>query len=925
MDVRELGEGPKTFEHPNHGDVKTEPACDVCNGKKTLEAFVKEKIDREAKIGSLEKKKDGHRDRSRERHKSSSRRKHTSSHRDDKHSSSRHSSSRRKHTSSHRDDKHSSSRHSSSRHSSSKHSSSKSHSSSRHKDTSGDKDSSSTRDKHKSGDQESSKHKSGDKDSSSRRKHSSGDKDSSRPKHSSGDKDSSRSGDKDSSRSGDKDSSRHKHSSGSKESSRHKHSSSSKDKDRHRDSSDKDKKRHKSGTDKNQDIKKSPSIEVPVVGSTQEKLDTSNAETEKVQDKLRQAEDIIKKARQETSKLNQQFEEKLANSSSGSQGQGMLEEPSFSPELNDSLDIDIDIPLYDDKPMGVFQRTSSTEAEVSSTVVIKTPEHSSTTPGDDHPAVWEGQVIMQDVSKFSVTAHQVSGTSDYLTLDLSKTMTLVGRIPPKLCWDYIIKIKQNPQKEILVLRLQPQNNDEKVNYIQFFSYLQTRSRFGVVEPSRQTVKDCYIMPLSSGDPVPACLLPFDGPGLEPNRANILLAILVRTRRKRAGDPPIPAVPSKAAKVHKPPPPPLPTDDANNYLPTDKRLAPPPPTSDPDDLPYSPEDNEPYSPPDGIADSDDYLTSIQVKTEEPYTPSSVADGGGYKTAMDMVTTQTATNVTGDQSHPEKMSDSSGGFTEKLAKLQAEVAAKKAELAMREASLGMNVAHKPAMPLSSRPNQQFSSAFSTDVMEKNKSGIDLAALPQPITNILFGGGPPGPLNKTPLPPKLPMPPLPMQMPMGGHQMGASFTQPQQSSLNRMSDAELIAKAEAMDMPGHGRGPLPPPGPGMPGNLQGQGIGNIALMEQMEMEGQREEDMRNMASYQMGDQGRFQEGGWDNERWEVERGGYENSRGQQQGVWDKPRQFDMERGRGGRGDWGGEETKGEIGLPALAWIGEIATEIG
>merc|ERR1719509_360314 len=346
--------------------------------------------------------------------------------------------------------------------------------------------------------------------------------------------------------------------------------------------------------------------------------------------------------------------------------------------------------------------------------------------------------------------------------------------------------------------------------------------------------------------------------------------------------------------------------SKDYLPTDKRLAPPPPTSDPDDLPYSPEDNEPYSPPDGIADSDDYLTSIQVKTEEPYTPSSVADGGGYKTAMDMVTTQTATNATGDQSHPEKMSDSSGGFTEKLAKLQAEGAAKKAELAMREASLGMNVAHKPAMPLSSRPNQQFSSAFSTDGMEKNKSGIDLAALPQPITNILFGGGPPGPLNKTPLPPKLPMPPLPMQMPMGGHQMGASFTQPQQSSLNRMSDAELIAKAEAMDMPGHGRGPLPPPGPGMPGKLQGQGIGNIALMEQMEMEGQREEDMRNMASYQMGDQGRFQEGGWDNERWEVERGGYENSRGQQQGVWDKPRQFDMERGRGGRGDWGGRRDE-------------------
>ena len=55
---------------------------------------------------------------------------------------------------------------------------------------------------------------------------------------------------------------------------------------------------------------------------------------------------------------------------------------------------------------------------------------------------------------------QVSGTSDYLRNDLNSSMSLVGRIPPKTCWDYIEKISQNPQKEILVLRFGPQNNDE---------------------------------------------------------------------------------------------------------------------------------------------------------------------------------------------------------------------------------------------------------------------------------------------------------------------------------------------------------------------------------------------------------------------------------------------------------------------------------
>ena len=72
---------------------------------------------------------------------------------------------------------------------------------------------------------------------------------------------------------------------------------------------------------------------------------------------------------------------------------------------------------------------------------------------------------------------QVSGTTDYLQADLSKTLNLVGRIPPRVCWDYIDKIKKNPLKEVTVLRLQPQNNDEKINYIQFFSYLQTRNRY----------------------------------------------------------------------------------------------------------------------------------------------------------------------------------------------------------------------------------------------------------------------------------------------------------------------------------------------------------------------------------------------------------------------------------------------------------------
>merc|ERR1719158_2742573 len=52
---------------------------------------------------------------------------------------------------------------------------------------------------------------------------------------------------------------------------------------------------------------------------------------------------------------------------------------------------------------------------------------------------------------------------------------------------------------------------------------------------------------------------------------------------------------------------------------------------------------------------------------------------------------------------------------------------------------------------------------------------------------------------------------------------------SSLSRMSDADLLAAAAAMERPA-----LPPPGPGMPGNLIGQGMANVELSKEEEYGG-------------------------------------------------------------------------------------------
>ena len=156
--------------------------------------------------------------------------------------------------------------------------------------------------------------------------------------------------------------------------------------------------------------------------------------------------------------------------------------------------------------------------EVSSTVNIKTPERPNSFEADalnkgDNPTVWSGEVDMPDVAQFAVTAHAVSGNTDYLTVDLRESLKIVGRIPPQTIWDYLVQVKELGTKEILLIRLQPTSDSEAVNYNRFFEYLQGRGRFAVVGNASKNVKDCYVLPLGTRDKLHKCLMPLDGPGL----------------------------------------------------------------------------------------------------------------------------------------------------------------------------------------------------------------------------------------------------------------------------------------------------------------------------------------------------------------------------------------------------------------------------
>ncbi|GAA6221817.1 death-inducer obliterator 1-like [Lates japonicus] len=151
--------------------------------------------------------------------------------------------------------------------------------------------------------------------------------------------------------------------------------------------------------------------------------------------------------------------------------------------------------------------------------------------------IWKGFINMQSVAKFVTKAYLVSGSFEHLKEDLPDTIHIGGRISPNTVWDYVGKLKTSLSKELCLIRFHPATEEEEVAYVSLFSYFSSRKRFGVVANNNRRIKDLYLIPLGSKDPLPSKLLPFDGPGLEPARPNLLLGLLICQKdRKRAGAP-----------------------------------------------------------------------------------------------------------------------------------------------------------------------------------------------------------------------------------------------------------------------------------------------------------------------------------------------------------------------------------------------------
>ena len=388
--------------------------------------------------------------------------------------------------------------------------------------------------------------------------------------------------------------------------------------------------------------------------------------------------------------------------------------------------------------------------EVSSTVNIKTPE----TPFDDvkgNPIVWNGEIDMPDVVQFSVRAQAVSGTTDYLTLDLRECLKIVGRIGPQTVWDYISQVAETPTKEIIVLRLHPSSKDEKEKYDSFYSYLEKRHRFGVVGNNNKMVKDCYILPLSCEDKIHSCLLPLDGPGLEEKRPDMLLALIVRSKRKRVREEHEYEITLKKNKKQK---------LAKEAVKTSK-------------IKSNPEENEEvmYDPlmPSNLGDEvsnneekmddddDDIYDPESAFADETSSGKKDKNNGDennpqFSPPTDELPTRSSETIT---------SEDTGGFTEQLAKLAKEIEKQKAELASMSSSGGQK--KRDPRVQTADESQEDSSAIGP------ASVPGFQGLPSSISSILFGSS---------------------------KNSNESQQASKSNTLSSMSDADLLAKVQEME---------------------------------------------------------------------------------------------------------------------------------
>ncbi|XP_078093840.1 uncharacterized protein LOC144509214 isoform X2 [Mustelus asterias] len=131
---------------------------------------------------------------------------------------------------------------------------------------------------------------------------------------------------------------------------------------------------------------------------------------------------------------------------------------------------------------------------------------------------------MSNMKRFLAKAYPVLGHTDHLSKVLSTTITVAKCVRPEAIWDSVDRLPFSGTKEMCVVCFKPASRGDACPYSLYYSYLNSRQRYGVVALEQESPENVYLIPLPALQKVPSRLPPLSGPGLESSHPDLLLAL-----------------------------------------------------------------------------------------------------------------------------------------------------------------------------------------------------------------------------------------------------------------------------------------------------------------------------------------------------------------------------------------------------------------
>ncbi|VDP03750.1 unnamed protein product [Soboliphyme baturini] len=143
--------------------------------------------------------------------------------------------------------------------------------------------------------------------------------------------------------------------------------------------------------------------------------------------------------------------------------------------------------------------------------------------------VWSGTLDMPSYLTFDTTIEPVSGPAGLLKGALCPKLTIIGRIPSVIVYNYVTQVQRWAGHYLIVVRFaEPFIVEDRNRYHDLYNNMVLKDKYCVIETKGlPVVKDFYILPLAAEDTPHPSLLPFTGPGLHDTGRNVILGILIR--------------------------------------------------------------------------------------------------------------------------------------------------------------------------------------------------------------------------------------------------------------------------------------------------------------------------------------------------------------------------------------------------------------